>query len=223
MDNIEAIIFDMDGVIFDTERLYLNTWKKVFERYGYKMTKETYTSVMGVGRKNVIKTFLKIYGENLPIERMYKEKDYELGKLIEGNKVDLKIGVYETLSFLKENGYKIALATSAKSERAKKHLIHAKIIDKFDVIICGDDVVKSKPDPEIFLKAVNALGVNKNNCVIIEDSEAGVQSGYNAGIKVIHVPDLKELDNKSKKYVHRIVSKLEDIIEYLEVDYKQIS
>ena len=75
MDKVNTVIFDMDGVIFDTERIYLEAWTDVFDKYGYKMTKEVYTSVMGVGRKNVIKTFKHIYGNDLPIDKMYKEKD----------------------------------------------------------------------------------------------------------------------------------------------------
>lgn len=223
MENIQAIIFDMDGVIFDTERLYLNTWTMVFERYGYKITKEVYTSVMGRGRKNVINTFLRKYGEDLPIEEMYKEKDYELNKLIENNQVDIKYGVYEVLEFLKENGYKVALATSAKRDRAMKHLTYAKIIDKFDAIICGEDVINSKPNPEIFLKAADALNVKRENCIVIEDSESGVKAGYSAGMKVIHIPDLKELDYKTKRYAYRILSDLTEVIQYLKESIKKIS
>ena len=78
----KAVIFDMDGVIFDTERVYLEIWKSVFEKYGYKMTKELYITVMGTGRKNVIKTFLENFGDDLPIEKMYEEKDNQLFYII---------------------------------------------------------------------------------------------------------------------------------------------
>ena len=94
MKNTKAVIFDMDGVIFDTERVYLDTWTEVFEKYGYKMTKDIYTSVMGVGRQNVIKTFLEVYGDDLPIEKMYKEKDEKLAKKISEGDIPIKDGVY---------------------------------------------------------------------------------------------------------------------------------
>ena len=114
MKEIEGIIFDMDGVIFDTERVYLDIWSKVFEKYGYKISKEIYISVMGRGRKKVKEIFMKNFGENMPIEEMYIEKDDMLSKVIENNEVPMKLGAYDLLKYLKENNYKIALATSAR-------------------------------------------------------------------------------------------------------------
>ena len=105
----KAGIFDMDGVIFDTERLYLEIWKSVFEKYGYKMTKELYITVMGTGRKNVIKTFLENFGDDLPIEKMYEEKDNQLFYIIENQGIPLKKGVKELFSMLKEKNYKILI------------------------------------------------------------------------------------------------------------------
>ena len=80
VDKIKAVIFDMDGVIFDTEMVYLKVWSKVFEKYGYKMTKDIYSSVLGTGRENVKKVFLSCFGNDLPIDDMYIEKDENLSK-----------------------------------------------------------------------------------------------------------------------------------------------
>ena len=195
IDKIKAIIFDMDGVIFDTEMIYLKVWSEVFEKYGYKMTKEIYASVLGTGRENVKKVFLNCFGDNLPIDDMYIEKDENLATEIEKG-VPLKLGVYEILEYLKENNFKIALATSAISERAFKQLNQANIEGFFDVIVCRDDVIKTKPNPEIFLKAANKLGVSPEECVVIEDSSAGIEAAVNAGMVPIHVVDLKEADEK---------------------------
>ena len=149
----KAVIFDMDGVIFDTERVYLEIWKSVFEKYGYKMTKELYITVMGTGRKNVIKTFLENFGDDLPIEKMYEEKDNQLFYIIENQGIPLKKGVKELFSMLKEKNYKIALATSAKRDRVEKQIKDKWLKESFDAIVCGDDVEKGKPSPDIFLKA----------------------------------------------------------------------
>lgn len=215
MKNTEAVIFDMDGVIFDTERVYLDTWTEVFEKYGYKMTKDIYTSVMGVGRQNVIKTFLEVYGDDLPIEKMYKEKDEKLAKKISEGDIPIKDGVYEILDYLKNNNYKIALATSAKRERANKHLEEANLKSYFDAIVCGDEVKKAKPNPEIFLKASEKLSVEKDKCIVVEDSKAGVIAGYNAGMKVINIPDLKEADNDMKRDSHKVLKNLIEFKRYL--------
>lgn len=208
---INAVIFDMDGVIFDTESLYLKHWCSIFSKYGYEMTKENYLLVMGRGRKVVKEKFLGIYGENLPIDNMYKEKDYELSKYIEENEVPIKEGAYELLEFLKASGYKVALATSAKRGRAMKHLKDSRFENYFDVIITGEDIEKTKPNPEIFLKALERLNIEPKKAVVIEDSIAGIKAAKNAGIFAIHVPDLKEPDEEIIKEADIIVSNLLEV------------
>jgi len=215
MNKIEAVLFDMDGVIFDTEIVYLDIWTKIFHSYEYKMTKEVYISVMGRGRKNVIKTFLDVYGHDLPIIQMYKEKDEILAQVIDKGQVPMKVGVKEILSFLKENKYKVALATSAKRDRVAKQLKMSNIQNVFDIIVCGDEIINSKPDPEIFLKAAEKLSVNPENCVVIEDSPAGIEAAYNAKMIGMHVEDLKKADEEILKYCHKSFKNLLDIKEYL--------
>ena len=217
MKKIEAVLFDMDGVIFDTESIYLDIWTKVFQSYGYIMTKDVYISVMGRGRKNVIKTFVDLYGEYLPIIQMYKDKDEELMQVIDKGQVPMKVGVKEILTFLKENGYKVALATSAKRERAIKQLKMANIKELFDCIVCGDEVINAKPNPEIFLKAAEELSVKPENCIVIEDSPAGIKSAYNANMIGIHVEDLKKADEEILKYCHKSFKNLIDIKEYISI------
>jgi HAD superfamily hydrolase (TIGR01509 family) len=216
MKKIKAILFDMDGVIFDTERVYLEGWKKVFKKYGYEMKKEIYVSVMGTGRKNVSETFVRIYGEDLPIIQMYEEKDRELFKAIDEGKVPLKEGAKEILIFLRENGYKTALATSAKRERAMKQLKMGKIEELFDVVVTGDEVEKSKPDPGIFLTAAKKLSEEPENCIVVEDSPAGIKAAYNAKMIGFHVEDLKEADEKILKYCHNNFKNLLEIQKYID-------
>lgn len=215
MKRIEAVLFDMDGVIFDTERVYLDGWKKVFKKYGYEMTKEVYISVMGTGRKNVSKKFLDIYGKDLPIIQMYEEKDRELFKAIEEGQVTLKQGVKEILMLLKERGYKTALATSAKRERAIKQLEMVDVEGMFNVIVCGDEVEKSKPDPGIFLMAAKKLSIKPENCIVVEDSPAGIKAAYNAGMIGFHVEDLKKADEEILKYCHKSFKDLLEIKHYI--------
>lgn len=213
--NKKGIIFDMDGVIFDTEKVYLDIWTKVFEKYGYKMTKELYVTVMGTGRKNVIKTFVENFGDDLPINEMYLEKDNELFNIIENEGIPLKDGVFELFSVLKEKGYKIALGTSAKRERVEKQIKNIKLKESFDAIVCGDDVEKGKPNPDIFLKAAKEIGVTPEECFVVEDSPAGIKAAFNGGMKGIHVEDLKEADNEIMKYCYKNFKNLNEIKEYL--------
>ena len=211
----KAVIFDMDGVIFDTEKVYLDIWIEVFEKYGYKMTKELYVNVMGTGRKNVIKTFLENFGDDLPIEKMYEEKDNQLFYRIENQGIPLKEGVKELFSMLKEKNYKIALATSAKRERVEKQIKDKWLKESFDAIVCGDDVEKGKPSPDIFLKAAKEIDVEPENCFVVEDSPAGIKAAFSGGMKGIHVEDLKAADEDILKYCEKNFKNLQEIKEYL--------
>lgn len=215
MNKIKAVLFDMDGVIFDTERECLKEWEVIFKKYGYKMKKEIYISVMGRGRKKVKEIFKEKFGEDLPIDKMYIEKDKMLKEAVENNKVPLKEGALELLEFLKENGYKIALATSAKRERVKIQVSHAKIENIFDAIVCSEDITNSKPDPEIFLKAAEKVCVNPENCIVIEDSEAGIKAAFNAKMIGFHVEDLKKADESILKHSYKNFKNLIEIKEYI--------
>ena len=211
----KAVIFDMDGVIFDTEKVYLDIWTEVFEKYGYKMTKELYVTVMGTGRKNVIKTFLENFGDDLPIEKMYEEKDNQLFYRIENQGIPLKEGVKELFSMLKKKDYKIALATSAKRERVEKQIKDKWLKESFDAIVCGDDVEKGKPSPDIFLKAAKEIDVEPENCFVVEDSPAGIKAAFSGGMKGIHVEDLKVADEEILKYCQKNFKNLQEIKKYL--------
>lgn len=215
MSEINAVLFDMDGVIFDTERVYLEHWIQVFEKYGYEMKKEVYVSVMGTGRQNVMKTFKEIYGEDLPIIEMYKEKDALLIQAIEEGKVPMKPGAKEILKFLKENKIKAALATSAKRNRMDMQLKMGNIENEFDAIICGDDITNSKPDPEIFLKAAQKISVAPENCAVVEDSPSGIKAAHRAEMMALHVEDLKKADEEILKNCHKSFKDLFEIKEYL--------
>lgn len=215
MRNIKAVIFDMDGVIFDTERVYLDTWTKVFDQYGYKMTKEVYTSVMGSGRDNVKRIFLKIYGDSLPIEEMYEKKDIMIKKSIQNGEVPLKDGAVSLLKFLKENDIKTALATSAPLFRVKMQVGGEGIGYLFDTIVCKDDIKNAKPDPEIFLKAAEKLNEKLESCIVVEDSPNGIKAAYNANITAFHVVDLKPADQEILKYSYKSFNNLIEIKEEL--------
>ncbi len=213
IDNFKTVIFDMDGVLFDTEKIYLDVWTKVFKKYGYSMTKEIYCKVIATGRENVKKVFKEEFGENIPIEEMYKEKDKALEEELK-KKIPIKDGAYELLRYLKNEKYKLALATSASKERMEKQLNQSNFRKVFDEVVCRDDVKKTKPNPEIFLKAANKLNVSPEECIVIEDSSAGVEAAYKGNMTPIHVVDLKGADEKIKRYSYRSFNNLYEIKNY---------
>ena len=210
MGKIKGIIFDMDGVLFDTEQVYLDIWTRVCKRYGYEMTKEIYCKVIATGRENVKRVFREEFGDNIPIEEMYKEKDEILAKELEKN-IPIKKGAYELLKDLKNKNYKLALATSASKERMEKQLKKADFTNLFDEVVCRDEVKETKPNPEIFLKAAEKLGIEPKECIVIEDSLAGVKAAYKGNMFPIHVVDLKEVDKEIEKYSYKSFNDLIEI------------
>lgn len=221
MKDIKAIIFDMDGVIFDTEKSYLDIWTRVFHKYGYKLDQNIYISLMGTGRNNVMKVFKEKYGEHLPIIEMYKEKDKILMDVIKKGDVPIKDGAQELLLYLKRNNFKIALATSARRNRLDVQIEMHDIFRLFDVIVCGDDVKNGKPDPEIFLKAAEKISVNPENCIVIEDSLAGIKAAYKGGMNGFHVQDLKIADEEILRYCTKNFMNLNEIKGFISLNIVQ--
>lgn len=129
--------------------------------------------------------------------------------------VPVKKGLVSLLQYLKENSYKTIVATSSNRDRVDKILKQAGITEYFDDSICGDEVTKGKPDPEIFLKACQKLGVSTDEAIVLEDSEAGIQAGSTAGIRVICVPDMKYPEKQYEEKAYRILSDLNEVKEFL--------
>lgn len=212
---IKAVIFDMDGVMFDTEALTVGAWEKASQALGCSSVKSIIGKCMGLTPVHIKKLFLDTFGSDFPYDDFIQfGKDYS-ADFIQKNGVPVKPGLYELLDYLKENGYKIAVATSTSQASAMKHFESAKVTGYFDQIICGDMLEKSKPDPDIYLKAAAALQVVPQYCMAIEDSPNGLTSAYRAGMKTVMVPDLVALNAELEKMLFACVPSLRDVIPLL--------
>jgi HAD superfamily hydrolase (TIGR01509 family) len=215
MRKIDAVIFDMDGVLIDSERRSFECFKKVFKEHNFEIDEKFYLKLIG---RNVasIKTLMEEeYGADFPFDTIYKKKANLAGEITDRDGVIIKPGVHEILDYLNKENYKIAVATSTRRERALQLLEQAKIKDRVNYIICGDQVENSKPDPEIFLKAAKGLDVNPEKCIVIEDSDAGITAAHAAKMIGIHVPDMKFLDDDTKELAFKICDNLIDVKNYL--------
>ena len=211
----KAIIFDMDGVIFDTERAYLKCWQEVYKEHGYEITEEFYITLLGKDRPSIMNILYDTFGKDFKAEYMFNLCDLKLKECIERKEVPIKEGVLEIFDYLKKNGYKMALATSSPKPKLNMQLKIHNLEEVFDAIVCGDDVTVSKPNPEIFLKSAEKLGVSPDECIVIEDSPAGIMAGYNAGMTSFHVEDLKKADEEIIQYSDKQFKNLIEVREYL--------
>ena len=213
---MDAVIFDLDGLLADTEIISLKVYQELLKDFGIPFTEETYSrEYSGHREEENVKRFLDTYDLPWNFDQTL-EKVYELEARILDKGVNLKKGAKNLLAFLKREGIPIALATSSVESRARMILDSNGILSLFDHLVFAKDVKRSKPYPDIFLKACSDLNVLPENCLVLEDSEAGIAAAYRAGIPVICIPDLKMPAQSFLNKTEQVFQDLDAVRDYLE-------
>ena len=187
---IEAIVFDMDGLLFDSERIVQRSWEEAGNQLGLEHMGETIYHTLGMNLAGRNHYFRNTIAKDFPCEEFAKQARIWFYKIVNEEGLPMKNGARELLEYGKANGYRMAIATSSRKEYALKNLKAAKIYDFFDAGVFGDMVQHAKPDPEIYLKACDSIGAAPANCIALEDAPAGIRAAYAAGMKPIMIPDL---------------------------------
>lgn len=215
MKNFKAVVFDMDGVIFDSEKRVVECWQVIADKYQIPDIEAACRECFGCNQTVAKERFLKRYGEDFPYVEYKKEMSDLFHDRYDNGNLPMLPGVVEILEFLKNNGKKIALASSTRRVSVENGLTWAGIIHYFDAIICGDMVSRSKPEPDIFLKACQELKVNPEEVYAIEDSYNGIRAAKRGGLMPIMVPDMMEPDEEMERLCVTIEESLLKVIEYL--------
>ena len=213
--NMKAVIFDMDGVIFDSERLVLEGWLELGKKYGIPDIDKVFPKCIGSNAVASKQIFLDYYGEDFPYDIYKQETSADYHAKYDGGRLPMKRGIKELLQFLKENGYHIGLASSTRYEVVRQQLEDAGILPYFETLTCGDMVKKSKPEPDIFLKAAETLGVHPQDCIVIEDSYNGIRAASRACMFPIMVPDMIAPDEEMEQLAKAIFSDLYEVRDFL--------
>lgn len=215
---IKAIVFDMDGVIFDSEKLYRKHWMITGREYGIPEPEmeALCNRIAGATKEHNEKLMKSYFGEDFDYDTFRGKTMARMDEEILANGVELKPGVRELFQYLKEHGYKIALATSTAQERAERNLRNAGILEDFDVIVYGGVVPHGKPAPDIYLRACAELGILPKEAMGVEDSINGVKSSAAAGLYTVMVIDLIEPTEEIKPLADQIYNSLFDIIDFLQ-------
>ena len=189
-DNLKLVIFDKDGLIMDTEAPVYAVWKEVFSELKLPpLTREMYTGFIGYDRRENIRRINEFY-PGIDGEAIFSSCAVRVREYLENNPIRTMPGLFELLDVLDEKGLKKAVATSSRSQNAHMTLKKCGVFSRVDTVISGDMIERSKPAPDIFLKAAEAVGVRPSECLVLEDSNAGVMGAFAAGIPVIVIPDM---------------------------------
>lgn len=203
----DLVIFDMDGLILDSERLFMEQEKMVISRYGYEMTTEDYKKTIGTGGANLRRILRELYGEDYPMETVSRETRAQVDAIIQQQGPPVKKGIPKLMQALKEAGIPACIATSTHTDIAERYMEMAGLICFVIFVKGGEQVTKSKPDPEIFLQTCEKAGVSPERCLVLEDSPNGIRAALAAGMQVIAIPDLIPLPEELKE---RVTAEVED-------------
>ena len=213
---MEAVLFDLDGLLADTEIISLKVYQELLEDFGIPFTEETYSrEYSGHREEENVQRFLDTYDLPWNFDQTL-DKVYELEAQILAKGVNLKKGAKNLLTYLQREGIPIVLATSSVESRARMILDSNGILSLFDHLVFAKDVKRSKPYPDIFLKACSDLNVLPENCLVLEDSEAGIEAASRAGIPVICIPDLKIPAQSFLNKTEQVFQDLDVVRDYLE-------
>lgn len=213
-DGEYAVIFDMDGVIFDTERLLIECWIPIAEAHGVEDITGTLRSMIGLNEKYSREVFFKRYGDDFPLDEYQDEVRAVFHKRAEEGLPE-KEGARALLMELARARVPLALASSTREEVVRRELAEAELLQYFDVVIGGDRIARSKPAPDIFLRAAELLGRRPEECIVIEDSPNGIRAAAAAGMMPLMVPDQMEPDSEIRALTGEIFSSLEEVQIYL--------
>lgn len=209
---ITAVVFDMDGVLIDTEKYLVKFWCQAANEFGFPMKREHGLMIRSLASKYAEPKLKEIFGKDFDYKKIRERRKELMEKHISLNGIEKKRKVDELLAFLKQKQLKIAVATATDEKRAKNYLEQIGIYDKFDRVICATMVPNGKPKPDVYLYACEQIGEKPEYCIAIEDSPNGVIAASSAGLKTIMVPDLSEPDSKIEALLYKKVKDLGELI-----------
>ncbi|MBO7638753.1 MAG: HAD family phosphatase [Treponema sp.] len=213
-DGIKAFVFDMDGLLLDTEAVYDSAWIKAAKMWNLDGIEPVHRSVYGFSESDTLLVLKENYGNDFDAKGFWNlTTDISLDMMNESG-VPEKAFARETISFLKKKSYPLALASSSSRDLVSQLLEKAGMLDLFEVIVCGDEIERAKPDPQIYISACKKLGLSPSECAAVEDSPNGILSAYNAGLKCIMIPDRLPATEEIKKYLWKLYSNLGELKEW---------
>jgi HAD superfamily hydrolase (TIGR01509 family) len=211
-----GVIFDMDGLMVDTERIARIAWQEASRAAGYEMPDTVFSLMIGRTKRDSGDLMRQHLGAGFDFERVHAATGILFEKIIERDGLPLKPGIRELLTDLSARNIPLAVATSTRNPVATQRLESVDLLKYFTVVVTGDQVTRGKPEPDIFLEAVRRLGIDARTSYALEDSFAGVRSANGAGLRVIMVPDLLQPTPEMAALTHAVAKSLDDVLPLLQ-------
>jgi HAD superfamily hydrolase (TIGR01509 family) len=190
MKDIQAFIFDMDGLLLDTEGVYKRSWTEAARLLGFDLSDEIYLQLIGITVADAEIRLVEVFGSQFPIDEFRKDAKSRYEAIVETEGIPLKPGVREMLDWARQQNIPCAVATSTVSGEARARLAKHDILEEFRGLVGGEMVTRGKPNPDIFLSAANLLGIEPSLCLVFEDAHSGVRAARAANMQVLLIPDM---------------------------------
>jgi HAD superfamily hydrolase (TIGR01509 family) len=213
---IKAVVFDMDGLMFDTERVAAEGMLEALRAQGFEADERLLEKLLGVNTGDTLRILGAHYGGRLDPERALFDMDAYLETYTTARGTPVKPGLIALLDALDARRLPRAIASSSPMRRILRNIASADLAGRFDAVVSGDDVSRGKPEPDIFLAAARALGVAPEYCMALEDSPSGVEAAKRAGMKTVMVPDLRAPDARDRAGLFALVPSLFEAIPLLD-------
>ena len=215
---LKGVLFDMDGLMIDTEKLLVRFWCESARSFGFPMTKEHVLGIRSLSRKYAEPHLKSIFGEDFDFPAVRANRIKIMNAYIDEHGIEVKKGLTELLDHIAAKGLKCAVCTATDRQRTELYLTKIGVYDRFDAFVCGDMIKNGKPDPDIYLEGAAVLGLDPGECMALEDSPNGIESSYRAGCIPVMVPDLSEPDDELRAKLFDVcpdLSAVRDVIDGL--------
>lgn len=207
--SIQGVLFDMDGLVLDTEKLYTRFWQEAAHCLGYPMTREQALGLRSMNHTEGEARIKSYFGPDTPYMKIRSKRIELMDDFVEKEGVYLKPGIHELLNYLKAHGIKTAIATSSPIERTVKYLSSVNLENSFDAIVTAYMVAKGKPKPDIYIYAAGRLGIDPRNCLALEDSPSGLTAAFKAGCLPVMIPDQDQPSEEIRKILFARADRLD--------------